>query len=141
MTQAMPLLEDNKQIREVLVDARTIAVVGLSDKPWRDSHTVAEFLKSRGYRIIPVNPNITSVLGLKAVSLLEDIREPVDIVNVFRRSEHVPDVVESAIAINAKTIWMQSGVRDEAAARRASEAGLNVVMDRCIRVAYTLLVR
>ena len=137
----MPLLSGNDDIHRLLVGATTIAVVGLSDKPWRDSHRVAGFLKDRGYRIFPVNPNIASVFDMVSHPSLENVGEPIDIVNIFRRPEHVPRIVESAITIGARAVWMQSGIVHDAAARRASDAGLDVVMDRCIRVAYTLLVR
>jgi predicted CoA-binding protein len=139
--QLMPLVEDKETLRQILLNARTIAVVGLSEKPWRDSHTVSAYLQDKGYRIIPVNPVISAVLGVTSVPRLEDIEEQVHIVDVFRRPEHVPAIVESAIAIGAETLWLQSGIIHEAAAIRASEAGMNVVMDRCIRVAHSLLVR
>jgi len=119
-------------IRVLLETSRTIAVVGLSSNRMRPSHGVAEYLQQAGYKIIPVNPNETEVLGERAVALLEDIREKVDIVDIFRRSEFVPEVVESAIAIGAKAVWMQEGVIHEAAAQRARAAGLEVVMDKCI---------
>ena len=130
-----------KQISEVLHTSRTIAVVGLSGKRFRPSYGVAEYLKRVGYRIIPVNPMESSVLGEQCYPDLESIPEPVDIVDIFRRSEFVPEIVEAAIRIGAKAIWMQEGVYHEAAARRAEEAGLAVVMDRCIlkdhrRLAY-----
>ena len=116
----------------MLKTARTIAVVGLSSKKLRPSHGVAAYMQSVGYRIIPVNPNEGEVLGEKCYARLEDLPEKVDIVDIFRRSELVPEVVESAIRIGAKAIWMQEGVVHEEAARRAREAGLEVVMDRCI---------
>lgn len=119
-------------ISDLLKNARTIAVVGLSSSKMRPSHGVAEYLQRAGYKIIPVNPNETEVLGERAVARLEDIDEKVDIVDIFRRSEFVPEVVESAIAIGAKAVWMQEGVIHEAAAQRASAAGLEVVMDKCI---------
>ncbi len=119
-------------IPELLRSARTIAVVGLSGKPWRPSHGVAEYMQRAGYRIIPVNPNETEVLGEKAYPHLEAVPEKVDIVNVFRRSEYVPEIVEAAIRIGAPAIWLQEGVVNEAAAERARQAGLFVVMDRCI---------
>ena len=130
-----------KQISEILRECHTIAVVGLSGKRYRPSYGVAEYLKRSGYRIIPVNPNETEVLGERAYPDLDSLPEPVDMVDIFRRSEHVPDIVEAAIRIGAKAIWMQEGVIHEAAARRAKEAGLTVVMDRCIlkdhrRLAY-----
>ena len=116
----------------MLKSARTIAVVGLSSKRYRPSYGVAAYMQSAGYRIIPVNPNETEVLGEKCYARLEDIPEKIDIVDIFRRSELVPEVVESAIRIGAKTVWMQEGVVHEEAARRAREAGLEVVMDLCI---------
>jgi predicted CoA-binding protein len=119
-------------IAQLLKNARTIAVVGLSSNKMRPSHGVAEYLQRAGYKIIPVNPNEVEVLGERAVARLEDIRERVDIVDIFRRSEFVPEVVESAIAIGAKAVWMQEGVIHEAAAQRARAAGLEVVMDKCI---------
>ncbi len=119
-------------IAEILKSARTIAVVGLSSKPWRPSYGVAEYLMRVGYRIIPVNPNEAEVLGQKAYPALDAVPERVDIVNVFRRSEFVPEVVEAAIRIGARAIWLQEGVRHDEAAERARQAGLEVVQDRCI---------
>ena len=119
-------------IQELLKNSRTIAVVGLSSKLKRASYGVAQYLQSAGYRIIPVNPNEQEVLGEKAVPRLEDIHEPVDVVNVFRRSEYAPEIVESAIRIGAKAVWMQEGVAHEQAAERARQAGLFVIMDTCI---------
>jgi uncharacterized protein len=121
-----------KQIAEILHSTRTIAVVGLSGKRYRPSYGVAEYLKRAGYRIIPVNPMEKEVLGERSYPDLESIPEPVDMVDIFRRSEHVPAIVESAIRIGAKSVWMQEGVIHEAAAARAEAAGLAVVMDRCI---------
>jgi predicted CoA-binding protein len=106
--------------------------VGLSPKPFRASHGVAEYLQSAGYRIIPVNPNVSEVLGEKAYAQLEEIPEKVDIVDVFRRSEAVPEIVDAAIHIGARAVWMQEGVSHEAAAAKARRAGLLVVMDTCI---------
>jgi len=120
------------EIAHLLENARTIAVVGLSSNKMRPSHGVAEYLQRAGYKIIPVNPNEAEVLGERAVARLEDIREKVDIVDIFRRSEFVPEVVESAIAIGAGAVWMQEGVIHAAAAERARAAGLEVVMDQCI---------
>ena len=124
--------ENGDEIRKLLETSRTIAIVGLSSNRMRPSHGVAEYMKRAGYRIIPVNPNQRGVLGEPAVARLEDIREKVDIVDVFRRSEFVPEVAESAIAIGARALWLQEGVIHEDAAKRAREAGLFVVMDRCI---------
>jgi predicted CoA-binding protein len=120
-------------IADLLKNAKTIAVVGLSDKPMRPSYGVSEYMQRNGYRIIPVNPNCgKDVLGEKAYCRLEDIPEKVDIVNVFRRSEFVPEVVDSAIRIGAKAVWMQEGIEHESAADKARAAGLEVVQDRCI---------
>jgi len=131
----------DEKIAELLRTARTIAVVGLSPKPYRASFGVSEFLQSAGYRIIPVNPNLREVLGEKAYARLEDIPEKVDIVDVFRRSEAVPEVVESAIRIGARAVWMQEGVVNEEAAARARAAGLLVVMDTCILKEHHRLMR
>ena len=109
-----------------------IAVVGLSSKRVRPSYGVSEYMQRQGYRIIPVNPNETEVLGEKSYARLEDIPEHVDIVDIFRRSEFVAPVVEAAIRIGATAVWMQEGVVDEDAGRKAQAAGLAVVMDRCI---------
>jgi predicted CoA-binding protein len=121
-----------KQIAEILRIGRTIAVVGLSAKRYRPSYGVAEYMQRAGYRIIPVNPHETEVLGEKCYPDVESVPEPIDIVDIFRRSEFVPEIVEAAIRKGAKAIWMQEGVIHEEAARRAQEAGLEVVMDRCI---------
>ncbi len=119
-------------IRELLERSHTIAVVGLSRKRQRPSYGVAEYMQRVGYRIIPVNPNEAEVLGEKSYPNLTDIPEKVDIVDVFRRSEFVPEIVEEAIRIGAPAIWLQEGVIHEEAAARARDAGLFVVMDRCI---------
>ncbi len=116
----------------MLTECRTIAVVGLSSKPHRPSCGVAEYMQSVGYRIIPVNPQEEVVLGERAYARLEDVPIPVDLVNVFRRSQFVPEIVNSAIAIGARGVWMQEGVVHHEAAERARRAGLFVVMDACI---------
>ena len=121
-----------KQISEILRVCRTIAVVGLSAKRYRPSYGVAEYMQRAGYRIIPVNPHETEILGEKCYPDVESVPEPIDIVDIFRRSEYVPEIVEAAIRKGAKVVWMQEGVIHEEAARRAQEAGLEVVMDRCI---------
>jgi uncharacterized protein len=121
-----------EQIGEILENSRTIAVVGLSGRRHRPSFGVSEYMQSAGYRIIPVNPAETEVLGQKCFSRLEEIPGAVDIVNIFRRSEFVPEIVESAIRIGARAVWMQEGVVHAEAAQRARSAGLFVVMDRCI---------
>ena len=116
----------------LLRNAKTIAVVGLSSRRSRPSYGVSEYMQSKGYRIIPVNPNETEVLGEKAWASLEEIPEHIDIVDIFRRAECVPDIVDSAIRIGAKGVWMQEGVVHDEAAGKARAAGLEVVMDRCI---------
>ena len=119
-------------ISELLQKSRTIAVVGISNKRYRPSHSVSEYMQRAGYRIIPVNPEETEVLGEKCYPDLDSIPEHVDIVDIFRRPEFVPEIVEAAIRIGARAVWMQEGVIHKEAARRAEEAGLSVVMDRCI---------
>jgi hypothetical protein len=119
-------------ITEILASAKTIAVVGLSPKPYRASFGVSETLQSSGYRIFPVNPKESEILGEKCYARLEDIPEKIDIVDVFRRSEFVPEIVDAAIRIGARAIWMQEGVEDEESAERARRAGLFVIMDNCI---------
>ena len=131
----------NEERRKILEEAKTIAVVGLSNKPERTSYMVSQAMQNNGYKIIPVNPTIEESLGEKAVSSLTEIKEPVDIVNVFRRSEEVGPVVDDAIKIKPKVIWMQQGVYNEEAAKKAQEAGITVVMDQCIKVDNALLVR
>ena len=126
----MPINSD-EGIRELLSSTKTIALVGASPNPERASHSVMHYMMDCGYRVIPVNPNVKVVLGQKAVASLKDIQEPVDMVDVFRRSEHVGTLCDEAIAIGAKSIWLQLGVIDEEAATRAEAAGLKVVMDRC----------
>ena len=123
-------------ILELLRNYKTIAVVGLSSNPMRPSHGVTEYMQAAGYRIIPVNPNETEVLGEKSYARLEDVPEKIDIVNVFRRAEEVPPVVESAIRIGAKAIWMQLGIENEEAAEKARAAGLVVIEDACILVEH-----
>lgn len=119
-------------IAELLKTSRTIAVVGLSSKRFRPSYGVAEYMQRNGYRIIPVNPFESAVLGEKCYPDLDSIGERVDIVDIFRRPEFVPEIVEAAIRIGSRAVWMQEGVVNEAAAERARAAGLEVVMDRCI---------
>jgi uncharacterized protein len=119
-------------IEALLKTSRTIAVVGLSSKRFRPSYGVAEYMQRNGYRIIPVNPFESAVLGEKSYPDLDSIGERVDIVDIFRRPEFVPGIVEAAIRIGARAVWMQEGVVNEEAAGRARAAGLEVVMDRCI---------
>jgi predicted CoA-binding protein len=128
-------------IATLLREAKTIAVVGLSSNPERPSYSVAQYLQKHGYRVIPVNPTETEVLGEKSFASLKDIPEYVDIVDVFRRSEFVPEIADHAIEIGARALWLQMGVIHEEAAQKAKAAGLTVVMDQCIAVDHSLLVR
>lgn len=121
---------ENETECEILTRYRTIAAVGLSSNPERDSYRINRYMQEQGYRIIPVNPNETEVLGEKAYPDLRSVPEPIDVVNVWRRPDNVPAIVEDAIAIGAKAIWTQLDIIHEEAARRAREAGLLVVMDR-----------
>jgi len=125
-----PIVSD--QIGELLTRVKTIAVVGLSSDPMRPSFGVSQYMQRRGYRIIPVNPNESSVLGEKAYPNLSEVPEKIDLVDVFRRSEFVPEIVEETIRLRIPAVWLQEGVIDQAAAKRARDAGLTVVMDRCI---------
>lgn len=122
----------NDEIGNLLKRSKNIAVVGLSDSPLRPSYGVSAYMQSQGYKIIPVNPTIRGALGEKAVPTLGDVQEKIDIVDVFRRSEYVADVVEEAIRLKVPALWLQEGVVDEAAAEKARKAGIQVVMDRCI---------
>jgi predicted CoA-binding protein len=132
---------DIREIRDLLHCARTVAIVGLSDKPYRTSHAIAGALQGFGFKIFPVNPNLQGpVLGEEPYESVQDITTPVDIVDVFRRSEKVMAVAEDAVAAGAKVLWMQSGVINEQAAAFAEEHGLTVIMDRCIKVDYVTLV-
>jgi predicted CoA-binding protein len=137
------VLTSDQEIRELLTAARTIAVVGISDDPERDSYMVAEFLQRQGYRIIPVNPRLVNlniqVLGEKPYATLRDVPEKIDIVDIFRRPETVMPVIEDAIAAGAGAVWMQLSIVNEEAAARAEAAGLKVVMNRCMAVEYRRL--
>jgi hypothetical protein len=128
-------------IPEILKNSRTIAVVGLSGNPMRVSNGVSAYMQRSGYRIIPVNPQETEVLGERSYARLEDVPEKIDIVNVFRRPEYTPEIVESAIKVGAETVWMQEGVVNDVAAARAREAGLEVVMDKCILKEHRKMLR
>lgn len=118
---------------------KTIAVVGLSDNPERPSYGVARYLMEKGFKIIPVNPNIDNFLGIKSHKSLSDIKEKVDVVDIFRRSEFVEPIVDDAIKIGAKAVWMQEGVKNDTAAKKARDAGLTVVMDMCMMKEYKKL--
>lgn len=134
------MITNDGQIRDILVAAKNIAVVGLSPDRYRPSNEVAIYLLDHGYNVIPVNPGIDEVLGLKSYGSLEDIPGEVDIVDVFRRSEHVPDIAHEATEINAKVLWTQLGVISPEAAQIAEAAGLDVVMDRCTAIEHRRLV-
>jgi len=135
----MPI-EDNERIGQILREAKTIAVVGASPKPWRDSGRIARFLMEQGYTVYPVNPNYDEVAGRACYPDLPSITERVDIVDIFRRSEEVLPIVDEAVRIGAGTIWMQLGVVNPEAAARAEENGLAVIMDRCIAAEYERLI-
>ncbi|WP_003543267.1 CoA-binding protein [Desulfotomaculum nigrificans] len=130
---------DDQTIKELLNNCRTIAIVGLSDKPQRDSFKVANYLQQHGYRIIPVHPRVTEVLGEKAYKTLADIPDQIDLVNVFRKSEDTPPVVEQAVSLKPKAIWLQLGIANEEAAQIATRAGITFVQDRCIKIEHARL--
>lgn len=136
----MPNLKgDDRAVGDVLTQAKIIAVVGHSDKPERTSYRIAQFLREVGYKVYPVNPMIREIDAQPSYASLKELPESVDIVNVFRRSEYLPEIVDEAIATNAKTIWTQLGIYDEQSAQKALDAGLNVVMDACIKIEYLRL--
>jgi predicted CoA-binding protein len=130
---------DDSVIREILGSSRTIAVVGCSPKDYRDSHRIAEMLMRRGHRVIPVNPGHRQILGVPCYRDLRSIPETVEMVDVFRRSEYVPDIVDQAIEIGARIVWTQLGVYHEEAAKKALDAGLVMIMDRCPAIEYRRL--
>ena len=129
-------MNSEKEMKEILLLAKTIAAVGLSSNPAKESFGIVQYLKDQGYRIIPVNPAATVIMGEKAYPDLSSIPESVDVVQVFRKPEDVPPVVDEAIKIRAKVVWMQEGIVNEEAAQRARDAGLTVVMDACVRAAH-----
>jgi len=129
--EAVLAINDRETIQRILDECRTIAVVGLSSDTFRPSNSVSAYMKRQGYRVIPVNPNETSVFGEKAYPDLFAVPEAIDLVDVFRRSDEAGKAVDQAIAVGAKAVWLQEGVIDKAAAQRALDAGLLVVMDRC----------
>jgi predicted CoA-binding protein len=132
-------MDDINTLRRLLKDTRVIAVVGLSADWFRPSYFAAKYLQEHGYRIIPVNPKYESILGQKCYKSLRDIPEPVDMVDVFRKTQDVPPIADEAIAIGAKVLWQQLGVRNQAAAARAQAAGLDVVLDRCVKIEHARL--
>lgn len=127
--------------REILESAKVIAVVGHSNDPFRTSYQIGKFLKNAGYKVYAVNPTIDEIDGEKVYHTLADVPEPIDIVNVFRRSEFLSGVVDDAIAVKAKAVWAQLGVFDDEAADKAAQAGLDMIMDTCIKVSYNHLMR
>jgi predicted CoA-binding protein len=129
----------DEQLRQLMTDANTIAVVGASSNPEKASYGIMKRLQRVGYRVIPVNPRETEVLGERAYRSLADIPEPVDIVDVFRRAEDTPPVADEAVRIGARTLWLQSGIVSEEAAARAKAGGLTVVMDACLATLHALL--
>ena len=136
----MPAELDDRELTELLSSVHTIAVVGLSSNPSKDSHGVASYLKGKGYRIIPVNPGEKEILGEKSYPDLNSVPEPIDIVDVFRRPEFVPEVADQAIAVHAKVLWLQLGIRHDEAALKARNAGLRVLQDRCLKVEHSRLI-
>jgi len=132
----MPIVDDIAGLRRILARSRTLAVVGLSAQWYRPSYFAAKYMQDHGYRIIPVNPRYDEVLGEKCFPDLRSIPEPVDIVDCFRKPGDIPPLADEAIAIGAKVLWMQLGIVNEAAARRASAAGLDVVMNRCVKIEH-----
>ena len=133
-------MNNDNEMRDILLSAKTIASFGLSGNMEKESYWIVSYLKDQGYKIIPVNPTATEILGEKAYPDLESIPVKVDVVQVFRKSEDVPPVVDSAIKIGAKVVWMQEGIVNEAAAQKARAAGLQVVMDACMRATHRRLI-
>ena len=132
----MPIVDDIAGLRHILARSRTLAVVGLSAQWYRPSYFAAKYMQDHGYRVIPVNPNYADVLGERCYPDLRSIPERVDVVDCFRKSTDIPPVAEDAIAIGAKVLWMQLGIRNDEAARRADAAGLDVVMNRCVKIEH-----
>ncbi|HET9905109.1 MAG TPA: CoA-binding protein [Anaerolineales bacterium] len=133
-------MNNDQMMKEILLSSKTIASVGLSGNQQKESFWIASYLKEQGYRVIPVNPTATEILGEKAYPDLSSVPEKVDVVQVFRKPEDVPPVVDEAIKIGAKFVWMQEGIVHEEAAQKARDAGLQVVMDACMRVTHRRLV-
>jgi predicted CoA-binding protein len=133
-------MNSDETMKEILLSAKTIATVGLSSNPEKESYGVAQYLKSRGYHVIPVNPTADEILGEKSYPDLESVPEKIDVVQVFRKPEDVPPVVESAINTGAKVVWMQEGITNEESAQKARAAGLQVIMDACMRETHKRLI-
>lgn len=133
-------MNSDREMKAILQSAKTIASVGVSGNPEKESYEVVAYLKEQGYRIIPVNPTATEILGEKAYPNLESVPEKIDVVQVFRKPEDVPPVVDDAIKVGAKVVWMQVGIVNEEAAQKARDAGLQVVMDACMRMTHRRLI-
>jgi uncharacterized protein len=133
-------MNSDSVLKEILQSAKTIAVVGLSSNPEKESYRIASYLKEQGYRVIPVNPTATEIMGEKAYPDLVSIPEKIDVVDIFRKSEDVPPVVDDAIKAGAGVIWMQEGIINEEAAQKAQKAGQQVVMDACMRASHRRLI-
>ena len=133
-------MNSDKELKDILLSTKTIASVGVSGNEEKESYWIVSYLKDQGYHIIPVNPTATEILGEKSYPDLESVTEKIDVVQVFRRSEDVPPVVDAAIKAGAKVVWMQEGIVNEVAAQKAREAGLQVVMDTCMRATHRRLI-
>jgi len=133
-------MDQDSVLKEILLSAKTIASVGLSSNPNKESYRIASYLKAQGYRVIPVNPTASEIMGETSYPDLQSIPGKIDIVQVFRKPEDVPPVVDDAIQAGARVIWMQEGIVHEEAAEKARQAGLQVVMDTCMRVAHRTLI-
>src|SRR5690349_5869223 len=133
-------MNDDKTMKDILLSTKTIASVGLSSNPARESYGIVRYLKSQGYRVIPVNPTAEEIMWEKSYPDLESVPEKIDVVQVFRKPEDVPPVVDAAIEVGAKVVWMQEGIVNEEAAQKARAAGLQVVMDACMRVTHRRLI-
>jgi predicted CoA-binding protein len=136
MTLTTEIQASAAEISEILDNYRVVAVVGLSADPARPSYQVAQYLQKHGYRVIPVNPGCREILGERCYASLRDIPFPVEVVDIFRKVEAIPGIVDEAIALGAKVVWMQQGLEEPAAARKARQAGLRVVMDRCMKIEH-----
>ena len=134
-------IQDDEKMTTMLKESRVVAVVGHSDKPFRTSYQIAQYLRNAGYTVYPVNPQVAEIDGEKSYSSLAEIPVPIDIVDVFRRSEHLAGVVDEAIQVGAKAVWAQLGVSDAEAAKKADEANMDIVMDRCIKIDHRRLLR
>lgn len=128
---------EDTEVKAILENHHTIAVVGLSPDPNKDSHRVARYLLEQGYRVVPINPKCDQILGQKCYASLKDIPFPIDIVDIFRKIEAIPAIVDEAIAIGAKVVWMQLGLAENQSARKAQEAGLQTVMNKCIKIEHS----